>query len=134
MTRKVSVVHVRHGVGPTRNVALVKDGVVVNMVKVPADWTGKASEWQPPENYAAIDSEHVMIGDTYTEAKGFRRKVLWNDLNGDGVPDFEIDPENPPEEVFPVAKVRAAPTPTLEEKLARVGLTLVELKTALSSK
>lgn len=110
--------------------ALVRNGVVVNVVNVPADWIGKAGEWQPPEDCEPVLVQNVTIGDRY-EGRRFKRLVTWNDLDGNSVPDFEIDPENPPEEVFPIEKPIVPPT--VEEKLARVGLTIDEIKAALGS-
>jgi hypothetical protein len=117
---------IRHGDGPKKNIALVQDGVVVNVVTVPAGWTGKADEWQPPVDVAAIESEAAHIGDAHDGTR-FVRKVIWNDEDRNAIPNFEIDPENPPEEVIP----KPAPTLTVEEKLARVGLTRDELKSAM---
>jgi len=56
----------------TTKVAVIKDGKVVNTVKVSSGWTGKKGEWQPPEGTQTILSKTAGIGDIYEDGKFYR--------------------------------------------------------------
>jgi len=42
--------------------AIVKDGVVVNVTKVADDWTGVEGEWQPPDGAMVVPSDEAAPG------------------------------------------------------------------------
>ena len=83
------------------NIALVENGMVINVVLMDDDWTGAPGEWQPPSGVTAVQNSNATIGDAY-DGTTFTRKIVWNDIDGNPVPDFEIDVDNPPPKVEPV--------------------------------
>ena len=86
------------------NGAVVRNGVVVNVVVLPDGWTPDSKEWQPEPGCVCVPAENVHIGDQFVSGR-FRRTVKWNDLNGRAIP-LEIDVHNPPPEVIPIPRTR----------------------------
>lgn len=85
---------IRHGDGPKKDVAIVQNGVVVNKISVPEEWTAKEWARHVPEDCTAHEHEACMIGDTF-DGRSFKRKVIWNDKAGNAIPDFEINVDSP---------------------------------------
>jgi len=105
-----------------KQVAIIETGIVTNKILVPDEWT--EVEWAPhvPAGASAVTHEASMIGDIRKADGKFYRKVLWNDVDGNPIPDFEIDVDNPPAEVIPTPKtVDEIDTATLNKLLAREG-------------
>jgi hypothetical protein len=53
------------GFGVYMRLAIIIDGVVVNVVEVSDDWTPENSRWQPPRGTTGVLSDIGAIGDTY---------------------------------------------------------------------
>jgi hypothetical protein len=96
----------------TKNLAIIKDGVVVNIIAINKDWT--ETEWAPfvPAGTIAIPSETAHITDRYIDGKIMRQFVMPRE---DGWMQLILgDVDNPPE---PVRKLILKPwtlSPTYE--------------------
>lgn len=64
-----------------KKLAIVSGGQVVNVVVVPADWTGAEGEWQPPEGSSVRDGALANIGDAETDGR-LQREVVLDDGAG----------------------------------------------------
>ena len=71
--------------------AVIATDVVVNVIEL-----AEGANWTPPSGTFLRASDAADIGDGWNGVH-FTRRVLWNDEKGNPVPDFEIDPENPPQ-------------------------------------
>ncbi len=108
-----------------KNVAVLRDGIVVNVVKVSDGWTGASGEWQPPKGHSAELNSRAMMGD-YRVGDKIKRQVVWNDALGNTVPEFEIEIDNPPDEVLPPPPTPRPPT--LRDELVALQIEVEELK------
>lgn len=64
-----------------KKLAIVSGGQVVNVVVVPADWTGAEGEWQPPEGSSVRDGALANIGDAEADGR-LQREVVLDDGAG----------------------------------------------------
>jgi hypothetical protein len=90
----------QEGPALTKNLAIIEDGVVVDMIAIDQGWTEE--EWAPfvPEGKTAVLSETAHITDRYIDGKFMRqfkmpREDGWSQL-------VFGDVDNPPEEVVPL--------------------------------
>lgn len=57
-----------------KRLALVdQNGLIVNIVSVPDDWTDEDPRWQPPGNLSAVDVPDAAPGDTWDGSKRVRK-------------------------------------------------------------
>ena len=84
-----------------KQIAIIETGTVTNKILVPDEWT--EVEWAPhvPAGATGVAHEASAVGDVRKADGKFYRKILWNDVDGNPIPDFEIDVDNPPVEVIP---------------------------------
>ncbi len=52
-----------------KNAALVKDGVVINVIVLPDGWPNVENAWKPPAGHEVIFSNEAGPGDTYANGK-----------------------------------------------------------------
>lgn len=52
--------------------ALIKDGIVANVVVVPQGWPNVPNAWQPPHGYEVVMSANAGIGYQYKDGKWIR--------------------------------------------------------------
>lgn len=92
---------ITHGDGAKKDLAIITNGFVANKLTIPDEWAEKDWSKLVPEGATAVVSAACHIGDEYRDGK-FYRKVVWNDEDGNSIPDFEIEIDNPPAEVLPI--------------------------------
>ena len=61
---------------------VVKDGVAVNTVMLPQDWTGAVGEWQPPDGSIVVTGKGGASGDDYDGANFIKFVFVNRDANG----------------------------------------------------
>jgi hypothetical protein len=117
----------------TKNLAIIEDGVVVDMIAVDKEWT--EAEWAPfvPEGKTAVPSNTAHITDRYIDGKFMRqfdmpREDGWRQL-------VFGDVDNPPEEVIPLIKQpwKLSPTyqPSADEQIESLKARIEELESKI---